>query len=417
MLILLRVIAACMVLAIAAFFAGPMTSGALLLLFPTVAQFQPQPHDLPADYTPVHHGHISLGVGLYFRSNEDLVVPGTPGLIVKRSYASSYRVSREFGIGTSHAADWYLVGDGQQFQWAELIRPDEFDVRFRRTSGGTSFWNAMYVHRGSDDWDRAWLGWTGVDWALRHPSGALARFRACGAVRGDRCSVESYRDEDGHSIRYRRDKAGRLERMESGGDQWVAFEYDAWNRITRASASTKREVRYEYDERGRLARVKSGDTVTHRYTYTDLDEMARIVEPDADIENIYDNGRCIRQVNRYSDGSPPFIFDFEYTLDGPRIAQTISRRSDGSWMQYSFDKAGYTTSETWGSGNYEPVSFIFERDPDTNLVVSLSMTCPDRSGKLLRHTSLVAPGREESVKSNLMQTHCSWTRQQWRSPR
>jgi hypothetical protein len=33
-----------------------------------------------------------------------------------------------------------------------------------------------------------------------------------------------------------------------------------------------------------------------RYTYTDLDEMATIVEPDTDIENSYEGGRCVKQV-------------------------------------------------------------------------------------------------------------------------
>jgi hypothetical protein len=117
-----------------------------------------------------------------------------------------------------------------------------------------------------------------------------------------------------------------------------------------------------------------------RYTYTDLDEMATIVEPDTDIENSYEGGRCVKQVNRFADGSPPYIFDFEYALDGSRISQTLSRRSDGTWVGHSFDKRGFTTSETWGAGDDEPASFIFERDPTTNAVVSLSLTCPESQG-------------------------------------
>jgi YD repeat-containing protein len=261
------------------------------------------------------------------------------------------------------------------------------------------------------------LGWTGIDWALSRADGTLARFRACGRVGYDRCLITSFRDADGHVIHYRRNKRGRLERLESGEDRWIAFDYDEHDRVVRAYGSTKHEVRYEYDERGRLARVKSGEVVTHRYTYTDLDEMATIVEPDADIENSYEGGRCVRQVNRFADGSPPYVFDFEYTLDGSKISETTSRRSDGTWLHYSFDLAGFATTETWGAGSREPARFTFERDSTTHAVVSLNLTCPDRTGRPLGHSSFVAPGREEWLKWDLVRTYCSWTRQHRRTTR
>jgi YD repeat-containing protein len=197
--------------------------------------------------------------------------------------------------------------------------------------------------------------------------------------------------------------------MEAGADRWIAFDYDEQSRVSRAHDSTKREVRYEYDDRGRLSRVTSSDEIVHRYTYTDRDELATIVEPGTDIENSYDeNGRCIKQVNRYADGSEPFVFDFTYKLEGSDVVQTDTRRSDGTWTQYTFDKSGFTTSDSWGHADSEPASFIFERDPTTNAVLSLNLTCPDRSGRQLRHSSLVKPGHEEWIKWDLVRTHCSW---------
>jgi YD repeat-containing protein len=413
---LLRITAACVTLLAAVPFIGPVRSGALLLLLP--ARQRPAPHDLPENYKPLHKGHVSLDIGLYFRENEDIVVPGTPALVLRRSYVSSDRVSRDFGIGTTQAAEWWVRGDGQQFQWAELIRPGESHIRFERTSAGSSWTNAMYEHRTSaTEWAGARLGWTGIDWALLQEDGTLARFLACGHVKGDRCSIESYRDVDGHVTNYRRNKTGRLERLESGSDRWIAFEYDERDRVARAYASTKRDVRYEYDGRGRLAQVTSDGVVTHRYTYTDLDEMAGIVEPDTNIENSYKDGRCVKQVNRFDDGSPPYIFDFEYTLDGSAIGQVRSRHSDGTWQLYTFDKARYTTTETWGADGYEPAHITLERDPTTHAVVSLSLTCPDRTGRPLKHTSLVTPDREEWIKWDLMRTHCSWKNPQSRTTR
>ncbi len=404
-----------LVLVVAAVFAGPLSSGAVLLLLP--APQRAVEHDLPEDYTPVHGGHVDLDVGLYIRENEDLVVRGTPALVLRRTYVSGYRAAKEFGIGTTHADEWYVVGDGKRFQWAALVRPGEYRVSFERTSSGTSLQNAMFQNRSSsDEWQDARLGWTGADWALRQVDGSLARFRPCGPDEKSVCSIVRYRDADGHAVDYRRNTAGRLERMEAGPDRWIAFDYDDRDRVVRAFDSTKHEVRYEYDERQRLARVRSGDTITHRYTYTNNDEMATIVEPGTDIENTYDtNGRCIRQVNRYADGTDPYTFDFTYKLDGSAVVQTDARRSDGTWTQYTFSKTGFTTSETWGRKDSEPAIFVYDRDPVTNAVVALSLTCPDRTGRQLRHSSLVRPGREEWIKWDLARTHCSWSGRRWRS--
>ncbi len=74
--------------------------------------------------------------------------------------------------------------------------------------------------------------------------------------------------------------------------------------------------------------------------------------------------------------------------------QTDTRRSDGTWTQYTFNKIGYT-SETWGREGVEPATFLYERDPVSNAVVSLSLTRPDRTGRQLRHSSLVRAGNEE----------------------
>ncbi len=313
------------------------------------------------------------------------------------------------------AGEWYVVGDGKKFQWAALIRPGESHIRFERTSPGSSVFNAMYRHTTSaGEWFGARLGWTGIDWALRRDDGSIARFRPCGPDEKSICSILRYRDADGHVIDYRRDRAGRLTRIEAADNRWIALEYDAGGRVNRAHDSTTHEVRYSYDERGRLSQVTSGSKVTHKYTYTDLDEMATIVEPGTDIENTYENGRCIRQVNRYPDG-PDFVFEFTYHLDGSKIVGAASKRSDGTRTTYTFADGGYTASEVWGREDTDVATFVYERDPQTHAVKSLSLTCPDRTGRPLRHSSLVRPGEEEWIKWDLARTHCSWRANRSRS--
>jgi YD repeat-containing protein len=398
---------------LAALVAGPLSSGGLLLVLPSGGPRVE--HDLPESYSPLHKGRVDLATGLYIREDEDLVLRGTPALILRRTYLSNYRASKEFGVGTTHTGEWYLVGDGAQFAWATLILADGGHVQFDRVSSGTSFVNAMYEHRAtSSEWQGARLGWTGGDWALRQRDGTLARFRPCGE--GSLCSLVQTRDSDGHTIQYYREPSGRLLRMETSADRWIAFDYDGKNRITRAYSSTDDEVGYEYDGRGRLSRVRAKDGTTHRYTYTDRDLMATIEEPGTTIENIYnDDGRCIRQVNRYPGDAEPLTFTFAYAIKGDAVIETNTTRSDGTWSRYTFGENRYTTSESWGSADAEPATILYERDQATSVVTALTLTCPDRTGRPLRHMSLVRPGREEWIKWDLLQTHCSWRKRPDRS--
>lgn len=390
-------------------FGGPACSGALFL--PLTQPFPGAAHDLPADYRPLHKGSVDLSTGLYVRENEDLVVHGTPALILRRTYLSGYRASKQFGIGATHNGEEYLIGDGASFQWVSMILARGSRINFKRTSAGSSVLNAMFVHDETPtEWHGAQLGWTGLNWALRTRDGSVMLFQGCGAT--SICSIIQSRDPDGHTIYYRRNAAGQLLRIDDGGDRWIAFEYDGRARIVRAHASTGRGVRYEYDARGRMTGLTASDGIVHRYTYTELDELATMEEPGTSIENVYADGRCVRQINRYPDGDP-YTFDFTYQLEKGAIARTHTKRSDGSWTEYTWDEGRYAVGERMGREGLEPAVFTYERDSITKAVTALTVTCPDRQGRPLKHSSIVRAGQEEQVKSDLMQTHCYWSR--WRS--
>jgi YD repeat-containing protein len=397
----------CMTLFVTALFAGPVSSGALLLLLPAGASAVE--HDLPPDYQAVHKGAAYLSTGVYWRENEDLIVRGTPALILKRTYLSGYHQALPFGIGTTHSGDLWLRGDGERFQWAELILDSGARVTFQRTSSGTSFANAMYQHRGGvPGWEDARLGWTGVHWALRRTDGALFVFLPCSG-RGQFCSLVRARDEDGHSTYYRRDRHRRLVAIESG-DRWIKLDYDGRDRITHARGSNGVEVRYEYEKGGRLSKVTSSDGSVRRYGYNDRNELTSIEEPGTSIENHFENGRCVRQINRFSDGSPPYVFDRIYDVNGKRVVRTENRRSDGTWVRYLWNDLGAAVSEAHGYGQHEAYSLTYERDTTSQLVTALTLTCPDRRGQPLRHTSVVSGGNDDAIKEGLLGTHCSWRR-------
>jgi YD repeat-containing protein len=362
-------------------------------------------HSLPDAYEPLHKGQVYLSTGLYGREDEDLIVPGPSPLTLRRAYLSSYHVSKQFGVGATHEGEEYLIGDGVRFQSASLILASGNRVNFVRVSPGTTYWNALYEHiESAGEWQGARLGWTGKSWALRRTDSTLEVFKGCEGT--ETCSILSARDADGHITTFRRDPEGRLARMETG-TAWIAFDYDAANRVTRAYDNTRHQVLYEYDANGRLARVVGHDGSIRRYTYTAQDQMATIVEPGTDIENVYDaDGRCIRQINRYPDRQP-YVFEFSYQVEGGKVVQARTTRSDDTTASYTFT-AGEVTAETQGRTGQKPAAFTYERDATTNAVTALTVTCPDRTGRPLRHSSIVTGDNEAWIKWDLLRTHCSW---------
>src|SRR5262249_3863460 len=63
---------------------GPLTSGGLFLTEPP-----PNPsvvHGLPADFEPLHKGHVDYATGLYVREDEDLVLAGDLPFVFRRTY-------------------------------------------------------------------------------------------------------------------------------------------------------------------------------------------------------------------------------------------------------------------------------------------------------------------------------------------
>jgi hypothetical protein len=360
-------------------------------------------HYRPREYKPLHKGGIDLATGLYVRENEDLVVPGTPALVLRRTYLSGNHAAKQFGVGALHNGEEYLIGDGQTFQWVSLILARGTRIEFTRTSPGPLLPNAEFVHTATaSDWHGSTIIWTGLTWVLQKKEGSTMTFKACSSQARSVCSIIQSRDPQGRTIYYRRHLAsGDLLKIDDGAGRWISLEYDDSHRITRAYASNGRWVRYAYDERGRLASASTSSEQEYRYSYSDLDELATIEEPGTSIENTYADGRCIRQVNKYPDGEP-LIFEFSYQLEGGRVVRTDSRRSDGTFRSYAWDDSKRVKTEAFGQEGNDPIVFDYDRDTITKAVRALTVTCPDVGSGTTRRTANVTSGKEDVVKADLI---------------
>ncbi len=353
---------------------------------------------LPAGYQPLHKGGVDLFTGLYVRRNEDLVVAGTPALVLRRTYLSNYRRPKQFGIGALHDGEQYLIGDGERFQWIALILASGTRIQFRRTSPGTSLADAEYLHTDTpSDFYGARVFWRGVTWILEKADHSRMTFKPCGPL--GVCSIIQARDADGHVIHYRRNLAGTLLKMDDGGNRWISFEYDSERRISRAYASDGRWVRYAYDDRGRLSTATASDGSEYRYTYTDLDQLATIEEPGTSIENIYADGRCVRQLNWYPDDDP-YVFEFAYRTENGDVVQTETRTSSGRVEILKWTEKGQVTSEAVGKEGFDPIVFDYQRDIEQRLT-GVTVTCPDFGSGPSRRTAPVTPESKDEVKATL----------------
>ena len=379
---------------------GPLSSGALFLLLP--APVQARPADLPFSYRPVHKGHVDLATGLYIREDDDFIVSESPAFVWRRAYLSRDRVARQLGIGTMHNADSYLIGDLASLKKVELITETGSRIVFDRTSRGTLYANAMFVHTGTPTgYFGARLGWTGQSWALRFAGGELAIFSACDTPEVP-CALLSVRDRQGKVVRFHRDARGMLRSIEAGTEQ-LRFEYDDKRRIVRA-VQGRHEATYSYDDRGRLVRsTVSG--VTRSFQYGSRDEMITIEEPNRTVENTYDdNLRVIRQVLRRP-GRPDSVHAFAYSVYGKAVVETAVTLPNGSRTTHRWNEQRRQDLEIYEESGESPIMVQYAR-ADGVFTGALTISCT-KDGRPVSETVEIWPWEESRVKHEVIERICS----------
>jgi hypothetical protein len=103
------------------------------------------PHVTP--YRLLHKGHTDLSTGLYVREDDDLAVNTAMPIVLKRAHLSGDHYSRRFGVGATHAGEWWLSGDNDpRIPWADLILATGMHIHFTRISPGHAQADAVLRH-------------------------------------------------------------------------------------------------------------------------------------------------------------------------------------------------------------------------------------------------------------------------------
>jgi YD repeat-containing protein len=330
----------------------PLFSGALFLLVPGPPTARVR--DQASDYEPVHQGHVDVSTGLYVREDEDIVLGKGLAFVWRRTYLSGDRVSRPFGIGTTHNAEWYLIGDPQRFAWAELIRDDGSRIHFDRLTPGQSYGNAVYGHTATPtEYYGALLGWTGLGWRLRLRDSRMLSFKECGPGADSVCSLVAMGDADGNRVLFTRNQLGLVKQVNTGSER-LTIEYDAQRRIVKAFDTAQHSVDYSYDSKGRLERA-SGNGVVRRYGYGAADELLNVNEPGREIVNRFDaDGRLVHQTVRRPN-RPDYSESFSYTVVDKAVVETNETEYDGANTQYRFDENHRIVLESYDRPGAPPI--------------------------------------------------------------
>jgi YD repeat-containing protein len=363
---------------------GPLSSGGFFLTMPTRSSREPV--TLPW-LEPYHKGGIDFATGIYVRNDQDLIVRGGDlPVVLQRTYNSKDPESGAFGAGTSHNGEWYLVGDGQQFQWAQLVMAEGSRIDYGRVTWGTSVWNAMFEHTATPTvFYQSRLGWTGTRWALRWYDGSVAIFRSCSSRGNDRCSIVEMRSPAGLKVEYVRDPASHALQAIRSGQAEIALHYDDQNRIVRARASHGQEVGYEYDASGRLSRVVESSSVVRGYTYNSAGAMLTVDEPRWHLENSYDaNGRCVHQRTRFPDGRTWEIAVAYKIGKGGLIETATTSETGGLKTAYHFGDDRYGDSKEFDPDGPWPVVIIYLRNAGRSYATGVTIRCYDAQKRLLR---------------------------------
>ena len=312
---------------------------------------------------------VDVQTGLFVHEKTDLVVPDIMPLRLNRTYRNEDTVSRAFGIGTNHLYDMFLTNTQGCFCYnaIELIMPDGGRVRYDRISPGTSFSDAVFEATKSPTFYGSRIHWNEGGWDLTLKDGTVYIF-------GENAPIQGMRDRYGNQISIARTN-GQLGNILSitalPSGRSLSFTYDPSNRITQAKDNAGRTVNYEYDGSGRLWKVTDPMTGVTEYTYDSSHRMLTIKDPRGIVflTNEYDaSGRVIKQIQ--ADGS---THQFAYTTDGSgKIIQTDFTDPRGNVTRVEFNTDGQLTKETKARTKPEEQVTIYERQPLTNLLLSVT---------------------------------------------
>jgi RHS repeat-associated protein len=296
---------------------------------------------------------VDLGTGLFVYRHTDLQAPDSVmPFALTRTYRPNDTNSHGFGIGTESPLDLRLWSN-ENYRAADLVLPDGGAVKFKRTSPGSGFTEAVYsAIQAPGPWQGAVLQWYTPEsgWVVRRRDGMKYYFP-------DYDPVRMIEDRKGNRIHIVREGGGNGPAIEVRGphDRSIYLHHDSYNRITEATNSAGQKVHYAYDSLGRLVKFTDATGAVTRYSYDAANEMTSVTDGRGNvvISNSYDSGGHMRSQSLATKGTYRFLplpTCSGCEAKGVTASQVID--PDGRKRDYYFTN-GLVTSEVFDPGSSE----------------------------------------------------------------
>ncbi|HEY8980776.1 MAG TPA: IPT/TIG domain-containing protein [Streptomyces sp.] len=300
---------------------------------------------------------VDLSTGMLTDSRTDLAIndPLT-SVSVSRTYWQGDTTKRAFGIGRDLVYNAFLHSK-EQYKQVDLYLPGGQKVHYVRTSGGTSFIDAVFEPAGAPgqfrgtkiDWNRK------SGWDMTFPDGTVWVFPQYSPL-------HEIRDRYGNTLTLTRSYGnnGNLTRLVTSTGRWIVLTYDSNNRVTKARDNAGRTVSYTYDSAGRLETVTDPAGKPSSYTYDGTSNRITTAKDARGIvymTNAYDaNGRVKKQT--LTEGQE---YSFAYTTTGTgEVTATEVTQPGGAIRRAEFD-GGYGTSDTQAYGSALARKTVYQR--------------------------------------------------------
>jgi len=318
---------------------------------------------------------FSVATGIYSRAYTDFSINDSIPIEFVRTYRNMDALSRSFGIGTSTSYDMFIIGDPSKFSWVALVLADGSRIQYTRVSPGTSYADGVFESQTSpDEFLDSKIYWNGHGaWTVRLINGLEYTVQGCNAgSKPGQCAVTEIKNAIGERLVVERDRDGTMRRIVSPHGHTLEFTTDAAGRITRATFG-EHWMNYSYDENGHLSTTLNSKGARQKFTYDAAGNMLSVHENGYIVMNRFDgNNRFSWQ--RVSDGE---MFSAKYRTDAKgAIIQTDVQGPDGL-VQYHFDATGREVSEEFRPGTPWSWQLDYGRDPHSNVLQSLLLTCGD----------------------------------------
>jgi RHS repeat-associated protein len=313
---------------------------------------------------------VDPSTGLFVMQKTDLYLPDVIPIAMTRVYNSGDSLARPFGRGMTHPYAMFLWS-AHQYTEVDLILPDGGKLHYVRTSAGTSFPDAVFVHQESattaaspTPFYKSFIVWNERGWSLTLRNGTVYVF-------GENAPLQSIRDRYGNTvtISHETGQYGNVTRVTSPNGRWISFTYGTGGRITQVTDNTGRTARYTYDVNGNLSTAIDPNGGVTTYTWTATNQIATIKDA-RDIvylTNTYQNGRVATQTLADSNAT----FRFAYTLDASgAVIQTDVTDPRGHANRLTFNDDHYLVTDTQALGLPEERTFTIERVPGSNFVAA-----------------------------------------------